>query len=306
VGGEPFFGQARRFRVAALARAAALARVAAPSLAVFCRRSHGTAGDVAQAHGLQQRGGQPLPTGRRVDLLGQPASVGDVAADALTDALDALVAEHEPQLEGAKAAAQRDAPVAQVADEAVLRGAQIARVGAHHAHEVVWVAHVVRAEVEAGAHPLVRVEDERVGAFDAVPHPAELGAHHRGSGEGGVDVQPQCVALGDLRQAAERVERRGRRGADRRHEGARPAPRGEVGGDRLLERVWAQGVLVVRLDQPQVLGAEPRQQGALLHGRVRLVRRVHDERRIFRLEAAPVLAEVGGPLAGAEQGAERR
>ena len=43
---------------------------------------------------------------------------------------------HKPKLERAEAPAQRDAPVAEIAHQTVLGRAQVARVGAHHAHEM--------------------------------------------------------------------------------------------------------------------------------------------------------------------------
>ena len=199
-------------------------------------------------------------------------------------------AQQEPELERAEAAAQRDAPVAQVAHEAVLRGAQVARVGAHHAHQVLGVAHVVGGEVEAGAHPLVRVEDDGVGALDALPHPAVLGADHRRAGERRVDVQPQAVARAEGGDAGHRVERRGRGRADRGDHGAGPAAGRQVLVDRALQQVQPERVLVVGLDEAQVLGAEAGEERRLGHRAVRLVARVDDERRVLGLQAAAVLA----------------
>ena len=51
-------------------------------------------------------------------------------------------------------------------------------------------------------HPLVGIDDERVGAVDALERPAQLGADHRRAGVGGVDVEPRArgrAAVGDRR-----------------------------------------------------------------------------------------------------------
>ena len=213
-------------------------------------------------------------------------------------------AQQEPQLERPEAATERDAPVAQVAHLAVLRGAQVARVGAHHAHQVLRVADVVGGEVEPRAHPLVRVEDDGVGALHALPHPAVLRADHGRAGERRVDVEPEAVALAEGGDAGHRVERRGRGRADRGDHGAGPAAGRQVVLDGALEQVEPERVLVVRLDEAQVLGAEPGEERGLGDRAVRLVARVHDERRVLGLQAAAVLREPRGAFAGAEQGGE--
>ena len=76
---------------------------------------------------------------------------------------------------------------------AVGRGLQVARVGGHHPDEMLRVADVVERAVERGAEPLVRVEHQRVGALDALPHPAALGQDHRRARHRRVDVQPEAV-----------------------------------------------------------------------------------------------------------------
>ncbi len=119
-------------------------------------------------------------------------------------------------------------------------------------------------------------------------------------------MQPEAVALGDVGHPADRVERRRRRRPGRGDDRAGPAAGGAVLGDRLLEQIGAQRVLVVGRDQAQVLGAEAGEQRRFGDRAVRLVRGVDDERRLLGLQSAAVLAEARRALAGAEQGAERR
>jgi len=61
----------------------------------------------------------------------------------------------------------------------------------------------------------VRVDDDGVGTLDPLPGPAELRADHRRAGIGRVDVEPDMLALADLRQLRNRVDR-GRRGRPNR------------------------------------------------------------------------------------------
>ena len=57
-----------------------------------------------------------------------------------------------PELEGAEAATERDAPVAQVAHQAVLGRPQVARVRAHDADEMLGVAAPLQHRVPRGVH----------------------------------------------------------------------------------------------------------------------------------------------------------
>ena len=76
--------------------------------------------------------------------------------------------------EGTEAPAQLHVPVAEIFHLAVLGGAQVAGVGAHHADEMLGIADVVGAEIETHAHPFVRVEDEGIGALHTLPVMAAL------------------------------------------------------------------------------------------------------------------------------------
>ena len=153
---------------------------------------------------------------------GQPLRVLQIAAQPRLQGRHALLADQEPQLQRAEAAAERDAPVAVVLHAAVGGRLQVARVGGHHAHEVLGVAHEVDRAVERRAEPLVRVEHERVGALDALPHPAALGQDHGRAGHRGIDVQPRRRA----RRATSAIASTGSsavrgRGAGGRHDRAR-------------------------------------------------------------------------------------
>ncbi len=57
-------------------------------------------------------------------------------------------------------------------------------------------------------HPLVRVDDERVGPLDALERPPVLGAHHRRAGVRGVDVQPRPSRLARVGDRRHRIDRR--------------------------------------------------------------------------------------------------
>ncbi len=269
-------------------------------LVAFQRLRH-----VSQADGLQRHRRHALPAGRLVHPRAEPLRVREVAPEARLQARDAGVEQVEPQLERAETAAERDVPVAEVADRAVRFRPQVARVRAHHADQMLRVAHVICAVVEAHAHPLVRVEDQAVGALDAVPERAALGQHHRRPGERRVDVQPQAVLARELGDPGERVDCRRPRRADRGDDRARHAACRAIGGDRVLQPLEAQRVAVVGLDEAQVVPAEAREQRRLLDRAVAFARGVDDERRLEPLEPRAVLAEARAALARAQERAQR-
>ena len=80
--------------------------------------------------------------------------------------------------------------------------------------EVLGPARPQQRAVHRREHPLVGVDDERVGALDARERPAELGAHHRAARVGGVDVQPRAGLRAQVGQRGHRIDRGGRGGAD--------------------------------------------------------------------------------------------
>src|SRR6185312_10598489 len=107
------------------------------------------------AHRLEWYGRKPLPTGCGVDLRGEPARVLEVAAQALLQPLHALLADEEPELERPEAAAEWNAPVAEVPDFRIRGRAQVAGIGRHHAHQVLRIAHEVGGAVERSPQPFV-------------------------------------------------------------------------------------------------------------------------------------------------------
>ena len=129
----------------------------------------GRGGDVADAYGLERDRGEPFPASGGVHLLLEPLCIGKVPAEASLEALHAHIHEIEPELERAEASAELDVPIPVVLHLPILLGVQIARIGAHDADKVLRIAHIIGAEIEAHAHPFVRVENGEFGALDARP-----------------------------------------------------------------------------------------------------------------------------------------
>ena len=93
-------------------------------------------------------------------------------------AFHAIVADHEPQLQRAEAAAELNVPVAIVDHRARFRGlvAQVFRQNAQRLDERLAVGDPEAVAVEVGEHPLMRIEVVAVGEFDSVLQMAELRA----------------------------------------------------------------------------------------------------------------------------------
>src|ERR1035437_8853004 len=213
-----------------------------PSLRVGVERLAGQPGGlVPDAQSLQRHRGQHAPMGRLADCVEQPLRVGQVAAQAGLQSGDALLADQEPELQGAEAPSQRQAPVAQVLDLVVGARAQIAGTGGHDADEVLGIAHVIQRAIEGHAEPLVGIEHQRIGAFDSLPHPAAFRKQHGGAGHGGVDVQPEAELARDPGHGGEGVERGGGGGPGGADDGAGFAPGREVGADGRFQSVGGGG-----------------------------------------------------------------
>ena len=133
-----------------------------------------------------------------------------------------VAAQHRPQLQGAEAAAERGAVLAQRQRVLGVGGAQVLGDQAEGGAQRLGPRAPQQRAVHRGEHPLVGVDDQRVGPLDPGERPAELGADHRRAGVGGVDVQPACrLAAQASAIAGDRVDR----GAGGR------ADRGDDGGD---------------------------------------------------------------------------
>jgi hypothetical protein len=61
------------------------------------------------------------------------------------------------------------------------------------------IAEQEEARVEGEIEPLVEVDDDRVGVFDAAKSVAKLGHEQRCTAVRGVDVEPEPMSFGDLR-----------------------------------------------------------------------------------------------------------
>ena len=133
--------------------------------------------------------------------------------------------------------------------------------------------------------------------LDAVPHRAVLGQDHRGARHRRIDVQPQPVRLGHLRDVGERIESGGRGGAGRGDDRARLEPARSIGLNGFEQSLCTHRVALVNRYDPQVCPAKACEQRGLLHGTVALARGVDDERPVGLLQAAARSAIAGGSLA---------
>ncbi len=79
-------------------------------------------------------------------------------------------------------------------------------------------------------------------------------------------------------------------------------PGGEIGADGLFESVGAEGEALVVGDVADVVAAVAGEQRGLIHGAVAVRRGVDHKGLRLGLQSAAVQAEIGGALAGAEQG----
>ena len=128
-------------------------------------------------------------------------------------------------------------------------------------------------------HPLVRIEGDRIGPFDAREQRPEVVGQHGRPPVRRVDVEPQAFVLADVGELIERVDRsRGHRPrcADQRDGQTSGAP---VGPDGLAELVGPHPEVLTDLDLSDGVVAEPEHVGGPIRGDVDLLRGVQNERR---------------------------
>ena len=252
------------------------------------------------AHCLQRDARQHLPILRRADSRREPLRVGHVAAQPLLQPRHALLADREPQFQCPETASQRQSPIAQILHLRIGRTAQIAWIRRHHAHQVFGVAYVVERTIEGHAQPLVQIEHQRIGAFDALPHPAAFGQHHGGPRHCRVHVKPDAVRRGNGRNLIDRVERRSGSRPRRSHDRAGPHPRRLVARDSRFQNFRPHGEIAVVFHHAQILAPESGQQRRLLHRAMTLRRRVDDLRLLLGLQSAAAQTIAGASFARAQ------
>src|SRR5918994_4152118 len=130
---------------------------------------------------------------------------------------DPVTPYYEPELQRTEAPAELYSPIAKVDHLRIGLGAQVFRRHLESSEERRGVSHEVGAAVEVYQHPLMRVHDETVGMLESVKQVPELGQNCRTACIGGIDVKPCPMFATHLGDAVDRVDRRGRGRADRRH-----------------------------------------------------------------------------------------
>ncbi|EAU68603.1 hypothetical protein STIAU_8807 [Stigmatella aurantiaca DW4/3-1] len=152
-------------------------------------------------------------------------------------------------------------------------------------------------------HHLVRVPHHRVRALDALHLVPERRAERGGGPVGPIHVEPEAMALAEVRHRLQRIERTGGGGAGAGHHGDGPAPGAQGARSRLLQGFGAEPEVGIHGDGGDALRAPAHH----LHGAGdAIMGRLRDEHRERRARAgAPSPGVVPGPrLAGGEQRGE--
>src|SRR5882672_5791938 len=155
--------------------------------------------EMTKAYEVQRNRGSQFKSWVRPDpsrkLVGQPY----VLANVMLQALDTVVANHEPQLERPEPAAELNVPVAVVKNRAGFAGLvlQIFRKHAQSLDQRPAVGKKERAAIEVGEHPLVRIEAVAIGKFQTVLNPAKFFAQSGSARHRGVDMEPNTLLAAD-------------------------------------------------------------------------------------------------------------
>lgn len=109
---------------------------------------------------------------QRLEVLGQ----FDVLPDKFLQVLHAVEPQNEPQLQGSETSAQGDLPMSVIRGGALLLVLEVQGIDVEGVHQPGGVLQPHGGAVEVDQHPLVGVEVEGVGSFDAFEQVTELGA----------------------------------------------------------------------------------------------------------------------------------
>jgi hypothetical protein len=246
-----------------------------------------------------------LEAGVGLDPRDQIVREREVLTDHRLPGRQAFGADGEPQLQGAEPTSERDLPVAVVDGGTGFSGggAQVLGQDRQRCEQRGAVRHPERVAVEVHAHPLVRVGRVAVCVLQAVVHPSQLRAQRGDAGHRRIDVEPDAVALRDLRDGAHRIHRHRRGGPHTGDDDGGEATRGEILGDHGVERIGPHGVGRVGGHQSQMVAADAGDAHRLLDGGVGLGRRVDDRLRSAG-EARTVARPTEHPFTCREDGAQ--
>ena len=246
---------------------------------------------VAEADGGEGDRRQPLPARFRVDLRGQPPRFAHVPGNDLRQALPPICANDHPQLEGAEAAAQRQAVIHQV-DHVLLVRLEVFGDQRECAFQIIRPPRVQQAAIDRRQQPFVRIGDERIGTVAARQHVSVRRHQRRGTAVRRVHVQPHPVAFAYVGNRRHRVDAGRGRGAHGRDDRQRRHPRVQVGADRFVQQVGAQTEVAIDRDMSRPAPADAQRYRGLVDRTVRVGRGVHGQRAQVGASRQPLFADV--------------
>src|SRR5208282_5378235 len=182
----------------------------------------------------------------------------------------AIMTDHEPKFQGAKAAAERNLPVAIINHRTRLCGliTQILGQNAQGLNQRFAIGNIKAVAVKVSEHPLVRIESVTVGELNSVMSMPELGAERGCSRHRGINVEPYIAFPANAANFGQRINRIRGSGPNRSANEARHKARATIEFHPLCERIRTHGEVLVNLDQSQIVQAKPGNLYVLLDGRV--------------------------------------
>jgi hypothetical protein len=216
--------------------------------------------DVPEAHDVERDRGDALELRLAIDALGEAARERARVVDGGGEPVGAECLERVPDLQRAEAARQVGPEVAGPGGtprEPAALLAQVLGVRCEGAQLRRLVAHHDAARVVGDLAPLVEVERDRVGCFDAGEPRAQGAGQHAESAERAVDVKPELLVTTDPREGGEVVDRAGGDRARRPDDHERLEPRLAIASDRRGERGDVDPVLRIGRHETKRVRPEP-------------------------------------------------
>jgi hypothetical protein len=150
-------------------------------------------GTVTEADKTKRGGGQAFEGGVLIDASREVFGESDVMAEHGLESANTVAAKDKPKLECAKAPTEGDAPIPKVHNLRIIGCFEIFGAALEGCQKRVDIANVVGRTIEICEQPLVRIEDETIGIFDALEDEASFGQYGGCTCISSINMKPSAM-----------------------------------------------------------------------------------------------------------------
>lgn len=161
---------------------------------------------MAETNERERDGGAEFEIGVGFDVALHDLSLLNRSAKKGDGALAPIGAHDVPEFERAEAAAELDAIVHEVDGLRVFGSGEVSGAERDAAAQDIGEARIEDAQIEADLQPLMRIQDDGMGALDAIEEMTEFRKDRGATTIGGVDMKPDAVTFSDIGDGGNRFD----------------------------------------------------------------------------------------------------